>query len=113
MQREISGTLSFDTLNNNVTLLLKSKGNSLIAQGIVTSLEKKSLCSLSLDYSYLGTYKRTDDETSIDIGLDSNGTKHLDASIGYARKKLRHGFSYFPRILLTINNERIVNLSGM
>lgn len=32
-QREISATVSFDALDNNVTLLLKSKGNSLIAQG--------------------------------------------------------------------------------
>ncbi|XP_011501595.1 PREDICTED: uncharacterized protein LOC105365190 [Ceratosolen solmsi marchali] len=91
MQREISATVSFDALNNNVTLLLKSKGNSLIAQG---------------------TYKRTDDETFIDIGLNSNGTKHLDARIGYSRKKAKYGYTYSPKLYLAINNERIVNLSG-
>ncbi|XP_031778090.1 uncharacterized protein LOC100118388 isoform X3 [Nasonia vitripennis] len=91
-QREISATVSFDALNNNVTLLLKSKGNSLIAQG---------------------TYKRTDDETFIDIGLDSNGTKHLDASVGYSRKRAKYGYAYSPKLFLAINNERIVNLSGI
>ncbi|XP_014226324.1 uncharacterized protein LOC106652091 isoform X2 [Trichogramma pretiosum] len=90
-EREISATLSFDALNNNVLLLLKSKGNSLIAQG---------------------TYKRTNDETFVDIGLDSNGTKHLGASVGYSRKKAKHGYTYFPKVYLAINNERIVNLSG-
>nr|QGV11544.1 Vg4 [Tetrastichus brontispae] len=91
-QREISAMISFDALNNNVTMLLKSKGNSLIAQG---------------------TYKRTDNETFIDIGLDSNGVKHLDASIGYSRAKAKYGYTYSPKLYLAINNERIVNLTGI
>ncbi|XP_058800590.1 uncharacterized protein LOC131669586 [Phymastichus coffea] len=92
MQREISAMISFDALNNNVTMLLKSKGNSLIAEG---------------------TYKRSDDETFIDIGLDSNGTKHLGASVGYTRKRAKYGYTYSPKLFLAINNERIVNLSGI
>lgn len=57
-------------------------------------------------------YKRSDDETFIDIGLDSNGTKHLDASVGYSRKRAKYGYTYSPKLFLAINNERIVNLSG-
>jgi len=33
INREISATVAFDILNNNVTILLQSAGNSLIAKG--------------------------------------------------------------------------------
>lgn len=33
VNREISATVTFDILNNNVTVLLHSAGNSLIAKG--------------------------------------------------------------------------------
>lgn len=48
----------------------------------------------------------------MDVGLDVNGTKHLDASIGYTRKKSNHGHIYSPRLYLAINGERITELSG-
>ena len=59
-----------------------------------------------------GTYKRTDNETFLDVGLDINGTKHLDASVGYFIKKVNHGYSYVPKLYLAINSERIAELSG-
>lgn len=61
---------------------------------------------------YSGTYKRTDSETSLDIGLDINGTKHLDASIGYNRTDGHYGYNYKPKFYLAINNERVAELSG-
>lgn len=59
-----------------------------------------------------GTYKRTDNETFINVGLDINGTKHLDASVGYTVKKVNYGFTYTPKLYLAINGERIAELSG-
>lgn len=59
-----------------------------------------------------GTYKRTDNETFINVGLDINGTKHLDASVGYSVKKVNYGFTYTPKLYLAINSERIAELSG-
>lgn len=59
-----------------------------------------------------GTYKSTEDETFIDVGFDINGTKHLDASLGYTRKKFNHGYTYNPKVHLTINNERVAAISG-
>ncbi|XP_070169221.1 uncharacterized protein Apoltp isoform X2 [Polyergus mexicanus] len=91
VNREISAIVDFDIINNNVTALIHSAGNSLIAKG---------------------TYKRSDDETFIDIGFDINGTKHLDASVGYTRKKFNNGYTYHPKVYLTINNERIAAISG-
>ncbi|XP_012534919.2 uncharacterized protein LOC105835859 [Monomorium pharaonis] len=91
VNREISAVINFDIINNNVTALFHSAGNSLIAKG---------------------TYKRSEDETFIDIGFDINGTKHLDASLGYSRKKFNHGYTYHPVAHLTINSERVAALSG-
>ncbi|XP_024879673.1 uncharacterized protein LOC112459670 [Temnothorax curvispinosus] len=92
VNREISAVVTFDTINNNVTALFHSAGNSLIAKG---------------------TYKRSEDEIFIDIGFDINGTKHLDASLGYTRKKFNHGYTYHPVAHLTINSERVAAISGV
>ncbi|XP_025989321.2 uncharacterized protein LOC105195312 [Solenopsis invicta] len=91
VNREISAVIIFDIINNNVSALFHSAGNSLIAKG---------------------AYKRTEDEIFMDIGFDINGTKHLDASLGYSRKKFNHGYTYYPTAHLTINNERVAALSG-
>ncbi|KAK2581438.1 hypothetical protein KPH14_005113 [Odynerus spinipes] len=91
MKRELSATVSFDIQNHNVTVLLHSVGNSLVAKG---------------------TYKKTENETFIEVGFDINGTKHLDASIGYTRKKFTYGYTYSPKFYLDINSERVVAVSG-
>ncbi|XP_025074116.1 uncharacterized protein LOC105427375 [Pogonomyrmex barbatus] len=92
VNREISAIVTFDIINHDIIALFHSAGNSLIAKG---------------------TYKRSEDETSIDIGFDINGTKHLDASLGYTRKKFNHGYTYHPIAHLDINSERIAALSGV
>lgn len=92
VNRELSATVSFDAKTNNVTVLLRSAGNSIVAEG---------------------TYKSTENETFIDVGFDINGTKHLDASIGYATKKFQYGYTFSPQMHLIVNNERIAALSGI
>lgn len=91
VNREISAVITFDIINNNVTALFHSAGNSMIAKG---------------------TYKRSEDEIFMDIGFDINGTKHLDASVGYSRKKFNYGYTYHPVAHLIINNERVAAFSG-
>nr|XP_003701542.2 PREDICTED: uncharacterized protein LOC100880818 isoform X1 [Megachile rotundata] len=91
VNRELSATVSFDVQTHNVTVLLRSAGNSIVAEG---------------------TYKSTENETFVDIGFDVNGTKHLDASFGYATKKFQYGYTYSPQMHVIVNNERIVALSG-
>ncbi|XP_012280436.1 uncharacterized protein LOC105699757 [Orussus abietinus] len=91
LKRELSATVSFDVKSRNVTVLLQSAGNSLIAKG---------------------TYKKSENETLIDVGLDINGTKHLDARVGYSKKNGNYGFTYSPKLYLAINSERIAELSG-
>ncbi|KAJ8665516.1 hypothetical protein QAD02_007178, partial [Eretmocerus hayati] len=59
------------------------------------------------------TYKRTDDEIFVDIGLNSHGKEHLKIFLGYSRSQLKHGYTHYPHILLKINEERVVNLTGM
>ncbi|XP_032670099.1 uncharacterized protein LOC116843644 isoform X1 [Odontomachus brunneus] len=91
VNRKLSATVTFDIINNNVSVLLHSTGNSLVAKG---------------------TYKNSEDETFLDVGFDINGTKHLDASLGYTRTKLNNGYAYDPRVYLTINSERVAAISG-
>lgn len=91
VNRELSATMFFDTKSDYVTVMLRSAGNSIVAKG---------------------TYKNTENETFIDIGFDINGTKHLDASLGYATKKFSYGYTYSPEMHLIINNERVAALSG-
>ncbi|XP_034189232.2 apolipoprotein lipid transfer particle [Osmia lignaria lignaria] len=91
VNRELSATVSFDVKTHNVTVLLRSAGNSIVAEG---------------------TYKSTENETFVDIGFDINGTKHLDATFGYAIKKFQYGYTYSPQMHVIVNNERIVALSG-
>ncbi|XP_063971909.1 uncharacterized protein LOC135159796 [Diachasmimorpha longicaudata] len=91
IHREASAILMFDAPNRNVSLLLSSAGNSLVAKG---------------------TYKRTDNEAMIDIGLDINGTKHLQGCLGYIRDKVKYGYLYSPKMYLAINGERVAELHG-
>ncbi|XP_046620371.1 uncharacterized protein LOC124305239 [Neodiprion virginianus] len=90
-KREMSAQISFDANNRNVSVVLRAAGSLLVAKG---------------------TYKKTDDQFLIDLGLDVNSTKHLDASIGYTRVLSHHGYNYSPKLYLAINNERVVEVSG-
>lgn len=48
----------------------------------------------------------------MDIGFDINGTKHLDASLGYAIKRFHYGYTFAPQMHLIVNNELIAALQG-
>lgn len=48
----------------------------------------------------------------MDIGFDINGTKHLDASFGYAIKRFHYGYTFAPQMHLIVNNELIAALQG-
>ncbi|XP_046746375.1 uncharacterized protein LOC124411334 [Diprion similis] len=90
-KREMSAQVSFDANNRNVSVVICAAGSLLVAKG---------------------TYKKTADQLLIDLGLDVNSTKHLDASIGYTRTPSHHGYNYSPKLYLAINNERVVEVSG-
>lgn len=64
------------------------------------------------NFCFLGTYKSTENETVVDIGFDINGTKHLDASFGYAIKRFHYGYTFAPQMHLIVNNELIAALQG-
>ncbi|XP_031834655.2 apolipoprotein lipid transfer particle isoform X2 [Nomia melanderi] len=91
VNRELSATVSFDRTSHNVTVVLRSAGNSIMAEG---------------------TYKSTENETFIDISFDINGTKHFDASLGYTTKNFSYGYTFSPEMHLIVNNERIAALTG-
>lgn len=119
MKRELSATVSFDLKHHNVTVLLHSVGNSLIAKGplildilfIRITWKKENITNKFANL--LGTYKNTENETFIEVGFDINGTNHLDASIGYTKKKFTYGYTYSPKFYLDVNSERVMAVSGI
>lgn len=119
INRELSAVVLFDAKTNNVTVLLRSAGNSLVAEGKLCeycSLGERWIRSTNTRLTrtgFSGTYKSTENETFVDIGFDINGTKHLDASLGYAIKKFHYGYTFSPQMHLIVNNERIAALSGL
>lgn len=52
----------------------------------------------------------------INFGLDINGQKHIDITIGVEMENGTSGhtetISYFPKVLFAINGKRVVQLSG-
>mgnify|MGYP004594556655 CR=1 FL=1 len=107
--------IAFDTKTHNVTVLLKSAGNSLAAEGELVCYRniKQNWSIIVIDFiSFPGTYKSTENETFVDVGFDINGTKHLDASFGYAIKKFQYGYTISPQMHLIVNNERVAAFSG-
>lgn len=59
-----------------------------------------------------GKYKNTEKEKYIQFGLNIDGKKHFDAELGLKIKDVKYGHIYHPKLYLTINNERIAELSG-
>lgn len=110
--------ISFDAKTHNVTVLLRSAGNSLVAEGkcqffaITRNIDTRHELFIIYNFCFLGTYKSTENETVVDIGFDINGTKHLDASFGYAIKRFHYGYTFAPQMHLIVNNELIAALQG-
>lgn len=59
-----------------------------------------------------GTYKNTENEKYIQVGLYIDGKKHFDAELGLKQKDVKYGHIYQPRLYLAINSERIAELTG-
>lgn len=65
-----------------------------------------------LEHSAVGTYRNTSEETKFEVYLNLDGHKNFALEAGYNRSIVRNGYMYYPKILLTVNDDNIAGLSG-
>lgn len=65
-----------------------------------------------LEHSAVGTYRNTSEETKFEVYLKLDGHKNFALEAGYNRTVVRNGYMYYPRILLTVNEDNIAGLTG-
>jgi Domain of unknown function (DUF1943)/Domain of Unknown Function (DUF1081)/Lipoprotein amino terminal region len=63
-------------------------------------------------YAAEAVYKKGKNEERLDCSLNINGQKQLALEMGYNRTALKYGWTYFPRVILSVNNDRIAGLAG-
>lgn len=83
--------LTLDRQSDNVTLLLYSPDTTMVARG---------------------KYKNTDTEKYLQVALDIDDKKHLDASLSLQQIPNRNGYTYIPKVYLGVNGERVAELQG-
>lgn len=65
-----------------------------------------------LEHSAVGTYRNTSEETKFEVYLNLDGHKNFALEAGYNRSVVRNGYMYYPKILLTVNEDNIAGVSG-
>lgn len=91
LRRLLAANFTVDRQSQNLTLFLQSTAGTVFAKG---------------------KYKNTEEEKYLQLVLDINDKKHFDCSISLVRQDSRHGFTYFPKIYLGVNGERVLDLQG-
>lgn len=64
------------------------------------------------EHSATATYKNTEDEKLIEAHIHMDGQQSLALVMGMNRSVINHGWIYYPRFILTVNNDQIAGLSG-
>ncbi|XP_045482614.1 uncharacterized protein LOC123686485 [Harmonia axyridis] len=89
--RIVETDFSIDRQTKNLTLVIKTTSGTVVTRG---------------------NYKNTPDEKYIQLAVDFNNFKHFDTSLSLSRKQIPHGYEYFPKFYLGVNNERVVEIKG-
>ncbi|KAF5274561.1 hypothetical protein FQA39_LY07173 [Lamprigera yunnana] len=89
--RLLNANITFDALNNDISLVINSPRNVLTAHG---------------------KYKNTEDEKYIQMTLNVNNRKRFDASLSLKKLDGRNGYTYLPKAYLGVNGERVAEIQG-
>ncbi|KAK9890371.1 hypothetical protein WA026_010464 [Henosepilachna vigintioctopunctata] len=87
----VEANFNIDRLSRNLTLSVKTTAGTVTAHG---------------------NYKNTPEEKYLQIAVNINDFKHFDTTISLLKKPINHGFIYYPRIYLGVNNERVIEIQG-
>lgn len=64
------------------------------------------------EHSAIATYKNTEDEKLIEAHIHMDGQQSFALEMGMNRSQINHGWIYYPRFTLAVNNDQIAGLSG-
>lgn len=90
-RRIVGANLTIDKESQNLTVLLQSTEGTFLARG---------------------KYKNTPANKHLQLTLDINNKQHLNASCSLHQENIRHGFTYYPKLYLGVNGERVAELNG-
>lgn len=91
IKRIFSANLTTDLESNNVTM---------------------SFTNADIKHSAIGSFKNTEDDRRLELSLILNGSSNLALEMRLNRTEFKYGWTYYPRLLLSVNNEMIAGMSG-
>lgn len=71
-----------------------------------------SFDNADIQHSAIGTFKNTEDDRRLELSLNLNGSSNLALEMRLNRTEFKYGWTYYPRLLLSVNNEMIAGMSG-
>ncbi|CAH1158795.1 unnamed protein product [Phyllotreta striolata] len=91
VKRLISANVTLDSASNNITILIQSPAGKVLAHG---------------------RFKDTQNEKSVQIELNINNMKHLEAGASIKMSHTKHVYKYVPNLYLIVNGDKIVTFTG-
>lgn len=102
------GSLSFHTPGSRIVRVFSANVTRDLENYNVTM----SFQNGQIRHQASGTLRMTDMEKRIDVFLILDGKKNLACELGLNWTQVRNGWKYIPLFVLSINDERIVGLTG-
>lgn len=87
--------------------------NSSISSFIDSGIAEMSFQSADHFLKAHAKYKNFVDNKLLECVLDIDGQKHFDTVFSIIRQNQKNGYIYVPRVHIAVNNERIMELSGI
>lgn len=102
------GSVVFQTPNTEIPRIFTA---NITKQPDTYSLAMKFLNGKTI-HSATAQYKNTEDEKFVEAHLLIDGKKSFALEMGMNRTSIVHGWLYYPRFSLAVNNDQIAGLSG-
>lgn len=109
-----------DYVNRSVGSLIFETPNTDVPRIFMANITKEpEIYNLSMSFvngrtlhAASAVYKNSPEEKLIEAHLNIDGAKRFAFAMGLNQTEIRHGWMYYPRLLLTVNNDEIASLSG-
>lgn len=109
-----------DSANRSTGSLIFETPNSIIPRRFAANIIKEpSTYNLSMSFingrtihSAIATYKNTDDEKMVEAHLKIDGEESFTLEMGMNKSEIQHGWLFYPRFSLAVNNKQIARLEG-
>jgi hypothetical protein len=107
-KEETKGSFVFETPESAIPRIFSANFNRLNENfNISTSFQHGSHI-----HAAEAVYRVGKNEKRFDYSLNIDGRKQLELEMGYNRTELKYGWTYFPRVILSVNGSRSAGLAG-